>query len=115
MFSLGASDVTIQASVSPPPGAARVAALDSKLPAPPGYRSPFGPLRSDFQADPTSQALDQVLNNLFDSQYGPGTVQFQIFVSLVNGSGLTITGTPGPGAGAHAAGPPLVSGRQGNR
>lgn len=111
MFTLGASDVTIQASVSPPPDAPRVAPLDSKLPTPPGYRSPFGPLRSDFQADPTSQALDQVLSNLFDSQYGPGTVQFQIFVSLVKGSGLMITGTGGPGAGAHAAGPPLFSGR----
>jgi hypothetical protein len=51
-----------------------------------------------------------VLSNLFDSQYGPGTVQFQIFVSLVKGSGLTITGNAGPGAGAHASGPPLFSG-----
>ena len=111
MFTLGASDVTIQASVNPPPNATRVAPLDSKLPTPPGYRSPFGPLLPDFQADPTSQALDQVLSNLFDSQYGPGTVQFQIFVSLVKGSGLMVTGTAGPGAGAHAAGPPLFSGR----
>jgi hypothetical protein len=110
MFTLGASDVTIQASVRPPPDAPRVAPLDSKLPAPPRYRSP-GPLRSDFQSDPTSEALDQVLSNLFDSQYGPGTVQFQIFVSLVKGSGLMITGNGGPGAGATAAGPPLFSGR----
>ncbi len=110
MFTLGANDVTIQATVTPPPDVSRVAPLDSKLPPPPGYRSPFGPLRSDFQADPT-QALDQVLSNLFDSQYGPGTVQFQIFVSRVKGSGLMITGTGGPRGGAHAAGPPLFSGR----
>ena len=111
VFTLGDSDVTLHATVTPPPGASPTAPLDSNLPPPPGYRPPGGPLRSDFQTDPTSEALDQVLQNLFDLEYSKGSVPFQIFVSLVKGSGLTITGTAGAGRSADAAGAPLFTGR----
>lgn len=95
-------DVTITAAVEPAnPG--RTAPLNRDVPQAPKPRPPFGPFLSDFQSNPPGEAMNDIMDALFDTYYGKGKVSFLFEVAAFKLTGLTIRGLAPGGATGRAA------------